>query len=125
MTTNKLTSVLIGAVVGLAFLVIEACTIRLRDDARETDFSSPIARDFNAVLPRLGPSHATIEEESDGVLKCREGMTETRGPLGERAAPSTSSDRDGCQAGPVLEVPHGDDSRLTPNSVAIPAPEGR
>jgi hypothetical protein len=110
----------------LVLLIIGACTIRLRDDACETDASSSIARDFDHMIPKLGPSHATTQDENDPRLECGDGSTAaTHGPsLDESTAPSILSDRDGCRA-PRLGVPLRDVSRPTPDSVAIPAPEGR
>lgn len=109
----------------LVLLIIGACTIRLRDDACESDASSSIARDFDHIIPRLGPSHTTTQDENDPLLTCGDGSAATRGSSrGESAAPSILSDRNGCRA-PRLGVPLGDVSRPTPDSVAIPAPEGR
>jgi hypothetical protein len=126
MMEYKLDLILRRVAVGLVvLLVIVACTIRLRDDACETGSPAPIDRDFDLPAPRLGPSHTATQEENDALLRCGEGRTAPRSPsLGERTARSTLSDRDGCQA-PALDVSLSDDSRPTPNSFAIPAPEGK
>jgi hypothetical protein len=125
MLGHKLDPILMRVAVGLlVLLVIVACTIRLRDDACETRSAAPITRDFDPPAPRLGQSHTAIWEENDAFLRCSEGRTATRSPsLGKRTTRSTLFDRDGCQA-PALGVPLSDDSRATPNSIAIPAPEG-
>jgi hypothetical protein len=111
----------------LVLLIIGACTIRLRDDACETDASSSSARDFDHMIPWLGPSHITTQDENDPLLACGDGSAATRGASrGESTAPSILSDRNGCRA-PRLGVPLREDGRPTPDpdSAAIPAPEGR
>jgi hypothetical protein len=125
MMEYKLDLILMRVAVALLLLVIGACAIRLRDDACETDASSSIARDFDHLIRRLGPSQLTTHDENGPRLKCGDGSTATRGSSqGESTAPSSLSDRDGRRA-PRLGVPLRDADGPTPDSIAMPVPEGR
>jgi conjugative transfer region protein TrbK len=98
--------------VAIVFLVVAACTIRLRGDEEPTKMSASAGAPADPLAAELAECRSVTYEQKDALSDCRKAWAAKRRQFLGQKAPSASAGTGTSQEGSSLFVPHADASRL-------------